>query len=93
MAEVKNERLTEIAIHPKVRLCIRAAIHKERRRVDVRVYVRAVGDNGDTEWRPTKRGISIYEEHLQQVLAGIKLAAQSFDEDGDAEEGEDDGGT
>jgi len=67
--------LAEIEKNPMEKIMITISEFKKKRYVDLRVYFM----NDEMEWRPTKKGITIAPDLIDQVIDALKRAKEEFE--------------
>lgn len=67
--------LAEIEKNPMEKIMITISEFKKKKYVDLRVYFM----NDEMEWRPTKKGITIAPDLIDQVIDALKRAKEEFE--------------
>jgi hypothetical protein len=67
--------LAEIEKNPMEKIMISISEFKKKKYVDVRVYFM----DDDMEWKPTKKGVTIAPDLIDQVIEALNKAKEEFE--------------
>lgn len=67
--------LAEIEKNPVEKIMITLSEFKKKKYVDLRIYFM----NDDMEWKPTKKGVTIAPDLIDQVIEALKKAKEELE--------------